>query len=187
MPIKQIQVDDWDDTDETVDQITAPSLEQIKSKSDLGASITLTDISVELKKVDVKENLLGSVIRTLGDIGSVKAGRIVDTSIFAGIDDDVTGLPDDEADFITGAAIGQVQAKGVKNSPDASFENSRIAASIVGKVKLSDVEFDNGGELFGIAADTRIDQVQRNDADKVGPVLTPSLADEQGDYVVRVV
>jgi len=158
IPIKSITASAWDDPDLVRTTITAPSISKIAVAGDFEADITVTDASLAdaLKSLAVT-GVLDSTIRSAGGIGTVSAGRIVNSRIFAGINAGVTSLPASAANFINqNAAIKSITVKGIKNDPAPGFVNSLIAAATVGTVSLKTVQADNGQTPFGVAANTLI-------------------------------
>lgn len=182
MPIKSIKVTDWIDDDATPDVITAPSIASIASTGDFHAAIIVTSNStlVPLGKVTVKGTLL-SLIRSAGNIGAVTAGNMVNSRIFAGVVDSVTGLPSAPSDFTPGsnALIGKVTVSGVKGETGATFINSLIAAPNVGAVSLKAVQTANSGVAIGVAADNLIKSL------KIAGGLSVSNVTAVGDQSVE--
>jgi hypothetical protein len=189
IPIKSIKVASWKDTDATPDAITAPWVGSIRSAGDFAAAITVSDATQKnsLGKLTAK-GVLSSLIRSAGSIGSVTAGRLVHAQIFAAVDDGVTGLPDAADDFADGSAakIGRVTAKGIEGG-GASFVASVIAAPSVGKVSLKDVQVDNAGAAFGVAADSAIARVARTGAAAVKALDDSSENRADLDFILRLV
>lgn len=89
-----------------------------------------------------------SSIRVAGSIGSITAGSMAGSRIFAGVSGALNDLPQTTADFAHPAAsIALVAVRG-------AFTNSLVAAPTIGRVTLASVSPDNNGTAFGVAADT---------------------------------
>ena len=56
--------------------------------------------------------------------------------------------------FLQPGRLASFTATGLKGSELAAFENSHIAANIVGGVKLGTINTVNGGVPFGVTAST---------------------------------
>jgi hypothetical protein len=132
--------------------LTAESIGTLRVKKDLSqASITLTGNGTDLNKLRVGRTVDGSDIRSAGDINTVKVGTIVDSTIFAGVDPSVTGLPTDLSAFLTPSEILSFVVTGLPGSTFA-VTNSVIAAESLGTVKVRRVNPSNNGIPFGFAA-----------------------------------
>ena len=107
--------------------------------------------------------------------------------IFAGVADGVTTLPDERADFSSAARIGEVKISG--GDAALPFTASSIAAARLGRISIGGVLPGNGGEPFGVAADTIAALTVRHGGskEKLTRLDTPATAVEIGDFVVRVV
>ncbi len=105
-----------------------------------------------LGKVSVKDEADNLTIRSGGSINGLTFGRLVDSTVLAGIDGAVLGLPTAEGDFINQeAVIKSFKTKGIKDQP-ADFINSNIAAWEIGSISVKVAQLDNGGAPFGFAA-----------------------------------
>jgi hypothetical protein len=122
-----------------------------------------------------------------GDIGTVTVGGLHNSSIFAGIRDDVTGLPDSADEFETQQAIGKLTVKGVRGQPFA-FVNANVAAYALGTIQLRDPQTANGGTPFGVAAHSLKSFSLQQGATRFrwNDRLDPSLLVPVGDFVVRL-
>src|SRR5688500_2123912 len=96
--------------------------------------------------------MAGSSVRARGDIGTVKARSIRDSRIYAGVRDDVNGLPDSADDFADPSAV--LKGVSVTGKSSGAFSNTLIAAPAVGKLSLRSVSTGDGGRPFGVAADS---------------------------------
>ena len=104
-----------------------------------------------LRTLTVRGAIVDSRIEAGGTIGSIKAARLVNSEVYAGI----TGpdrFPSTGAAFANEAAIRKLTLKSAPGT--TAFDNSVIAANNLGKINLGVVDTDNGGTPFGIAADT---------------------------------
>jgi hypothetical protein len=126
--------------------------------------------------------LTAAAIRSAGNIGTVTAGSIAGSSIFAGVQEPVAltvSLPDAGTDFAPGVSIRSVN---VRNRAGASFVNSYIAAASLGKMNLGVVDTANSGVPFGLAA---LDIASIAATDTTGaPIRAARLDDPAGSLVM---
>jgi hypothetical protein len=132
--------------------------------------------------------IINAVVRSSGGIGSIAAGSITGSTIFAGLAGAASAgaLPADKSAFATPAAIGSITLKS-KSSPQ--FTNSVIAATTLGRVNLGVVEVNNSGTAFGLAADVVGSLLATTTAGAPirGLRLTePGQSIDQTDFEVRV-
>ena len=143
-------------------EITAPGLGTVSIKGDakahiagdLGATVTLSGEGfaagkATLGSLTVAGTLREASVRSAGSIGAVTLGAITDSLIFAGVANDVTGLPAELQNPL--ASIASLTVKGTSSA--ASFTRSLVAAGVLTNVKLKVVAPSNGGQVFGFAAD----------------------------------
>gem|GEM_PF-6623419 len=104
-----------------------------------------------LGKLIVKGTMENVEIRSLGHIGKVASGRILDSNIYAGVDGSVTGLPASDTQFNAQASIAAVKIKGIKTE-NIWLRAANIAAYNLGPVSVGYAQTDNDGVEFGIAA-----------------------------------
>ena len=128
-----------------------------------------------------------SELRVTGNIGAVTANSIVDSLLFAGVADSVTGLPVTLGDFAGASSIASLTVKGTGS---ASFVRSNVAARVLPKISLKVIDPTNGGHSFGFAADN-IKKYSRagltpslKNLDAANPNNDPALG---GDFVLRSV
>lgn len=132
--------------------VTAESIGTLRVKKDLSqASLALTGSGTDLNKLRVGRTLDGSDIRSNGNVNTIAVGAIVDSTIFAGVNPSVTGLPTDLSAFVTPAEILSFVVTGLPGSTFA-VTNSIIAAETLGTVKVRRVATDNAGIPVGFAA-----------------------------------
>jgi hypothetical protein len=114
-----------------------------------------------LGKLTVKGRIVSSRILSEGNIGTVTAGAIIDSSCFAGVTaitdvnaaDGVLDLPSaEESNFDETATIKNITIKGIKTEAYPYYINSNIAAANILSVSLAYPEYGNGGVVFGITA-----------------------------------
>jgi hypothetical protein len=131
----------------------------------------------------------GTNVRSNGSIGTVTAGSINASSIFAGVIEPggpAVVLPDGPDDFVPGVSI---RAVNVRNRTAPAFAASYIAAASLGKLNLGMANTNNGGVPFGVAA---LDIASFSAADGSGEVLRatrlddPSESTNSGDAYIRV-
>ncbi|MFW6146026.1 MAG: putative Ig domain-containing protein, partial [Planctomycetota bacterium] len=158
-------------------QLNAPSAGAVIIVGDLTDSTVTLDGALDgrdfgLRRLNVFGTLGGSAVRTAGNVGVVVAGGMVDSTLFAGVNDGVTALPGAGDFTAVDPDHGQAMIRRfVINNPvltarrgfDAEgdlFDNVRVAAGRIGRAVVRDVDTandDNGDALLGFAADSRID------------------------------
>jgi hypothetical protein len=147
-PLKSVRATQWLDTDATPDVITAPLVQSLAVRGEFGAGVT-ADTLLRARLGSMR----GSDVRAASAVGTISAGQMADSRVFAGVQPGVSTLPASPADFANAAAT--IRSVSVKRG----FGNSMIAAPSVGKVSLGPVSATaNGGVVFGVAGD-RIDAV----------------------------
>ena len=135
--------------------ITAASIKTMTVTGALtDATLDLTGTSVSTKSPDLRTlTIQGSVtdsqIIAAGTISTITAGGMSGSDVFAGVAAGQTTLPTVAADFTADAAITKITLSG--HSP---FSDSLIAASSIGTAALHDVNAENGGIPFGVAAES---------------------------------
>lgn len=82
----------------------------------------------------------------------VSTGAMRNSALLAGIEDGTGQLPLAADELAPGSTIGSLTVRGVRGAA-ASFVSSRVAASVLARVSLKDVEVSNAGVPFGVAAD----------------------------------
>jgi hypothetical protein len=110
--------------------------------------IMLTDATQKttLHKLLVKSQLGDARIYVDGNIGTISAGSIIDTIIFAGVDNDVSTLPLAPIAFINKeVTIKAVKVKG-------AFANTLIASYNISTILLGDVIIDNMDVVHRVSA-----------------------------------
>jgi cyclophilin family peptidyl-prolyl cis-trans isomerase len=170
---------------------SAGSVRSIKAASVTGANITLTQgfapTGVSLGRLTATGAISNTNIRSNGNIGTIAALSLSNSTIYAGVNPPDGGvLPDSADDFVSAAAIRGVT---IRNRAAASFVSSDIAASVLGRLSLGVINTDNAGVPFGVAAQTL---ASLNAVDAAGvPVRGARLAEpgqssERGDFKVRI-
>jgi hypothetical protein len=163
------------------------------------STLTLEDPFVPLAPVlgslAVKGAVTGSRIAAAGNIGSIKAGSLVDSEVYAGVTGDGR-FPSLAADFANEAFIAKLSLKAPLGT--ASFDNSVVAANNMGRISLGLIDTDNGGVPFGVAADAIASLVGSNasgqrlrltalDDPAVLAAALPALPFTFGDFQIRLV
>lgn len=182
-PIKAIKAIQWTDTDSTPETLTAPAITSVTVKGDLAADLNVGTLS----KLSVGGMMNGSILRATGDVGSIRAGAVRDSKIFAGVAGSVSTLPDSADDFIADATI---KSFSVKLKTPGSFSDTVIASKHLGKLSLGSVATNNGGTPFGIAADdlASVSAVAGGGGAKfsVRNLSDPADSQTQDDFVLRI-
>jgi PKD repeat protein len=144
-------------------QIAGPAASVTVGGNMTHAAIDITcdeDVAIALGRLSVTGLMSDSEVRSTGDIGSAVVGAMHDSRIFAGVAENVTGLPQPSPDiFLPGsqaghaAQIGSVIVRGMAQQGQYySFVNSSIAAYRVGNVVMTQADFFSQGAPFGVAA-----------------------------------
>ena len=192
-PIRQLRVQRWADLNAEPDVITAPSIGQIRATAGRGvtgsfeADLNLTATGgVSLGKMTLAGGLNGSIIRASGSVGTISVAAMHDSMILAGVNPAVARLPTAASDFVTSASIGSVQ---IRSTGPAMFSDSVIAASSLGKVRMSKVGSNAASPTpFGVAT-VSVKNYRRFTG--VKPVVSKNVAqvgvfDSQDSYVAEI-
>jgi hypothetical protein len=145
---------------------TAPSIRSVRvGDSIVGAALTLTQaaapksLAMALGYMSVRRWIDASSVESAGTIGSLTAGAIRDSDVFAGVGQtrDLNGdgradMPDPDTDFdvLALAAIKTVTINGIRGE-EFAVARSNIAAANLGRIAIGNVDGDNSGEAFGVA------------------------------------
>jgi hypothetical protein len=151
------------------------------------ATVTL---SFAVNTMRVNGTVENSDLNTNGEIRAITVGALVDSDIFDGVGSTSTGLPTSGADFDLepGGVIPPILSLTITGLPDTTFAmtGSNIAASIIGRLIVRNVDTDNSGIPFGIAADmlTSLTDIEKGKkavhwTDKESASLLPSSGDFQ--------
>ena len=136
--------------------VTATSI----GKVNLAGSMADSTLTVEdpfapalatLTALTVKGPITGSRVSSVGSIGSVRAGGLVNSEVYAGVFS-TDRFPSAPANFINEASVGRLTLVAPRGA--SAFDNSVIAANNLGRLNLGVVDTDNGGTPFGVAADS---------------------------------
>ena len=172
-------------------EIHARAINTVKAKGDLDhATWVLTQPPSAAQKslgtLTVGGTIRDSSIRAAGNIKSVTARAMEDSTLFAGVKATVAALPDSLSDFDSLASIlARLTLTGPASGP--SFARSLVAAGKITKVTLKTVDPDNNGSATGFAADTisflsRTGGATLTALDAANDNHDPTLGD---DYFVR--
>jgi subtilase family serine protease len=143
IPIASLTAGEYLATDGNPHYITAPSVGAVKVTGDFQGTIQTASIT----SVVVGGTLVNSDLRATNSIGTITAGAISGSTIFAGVNPDVTTLPNSAADFVNQKSkIGRVTIK------SGQLADSIIAGWTVAAVTAPSVDAANGGTTFGITA-----------------------------------
>jgi cyclophilin family peptidyl-prolyl cis-trans isomerase len=122
------------------------------------ATITLTNGvaagATDLQSLVARKGIIDSVIQSAGNIGSISAESIAQSTLFAGVGANVAAgtLPAAIADFSGAASIAVVSLH--PTSKESGYSNSVIAAENIGTLSLATVSVNNAGTAFGVSAVT---------------------------------
>jgi peptidyl-prolyl cis-trans isomerase A (cyclophilin A) len=132
--------------------LTAGSIGAMSVRSMNSANLTLTTPVAAgvfaLRTLVSAGAVNNSTIKSSGNVGSIVAGSMTNSTIFAG----VTGnsLPTNAADFSSQATINSLALTHPVNG--AAFVNSKVASYVLGRVALGPMQLYNNGNPFGVAA-----------------------------------
>ena len=160
----------------------ASSIGRLLVAGDFSADVSVGSIS----SINVGGTISGAQIRATGSIGSLTAGALVDSNVFAGVDPAVAALPSSAAAFAASSKINSVTVTG--RGQTYAVRGSNVAAASLGRISFGAVKTDNGGAQFGLAAHQLVSFTRRID----GKLITwtraksPSLLTPEGDLVVRL-
>jgi len=147
------------------------------------------DITGNVGTISVYSWFRNMHLHATGNIASLTVGAMDGSTVYAGVANGVTGLPDAAADFAGPATIGKLVVVGIPTTiTPQSFYNSVIAAPTLNSVSLINVQTDNSannGALFGVAGQTiRTLTWKQGNASYSWPNRWPGLT---GHFVVRVI
>jgi len=173
-------------------EMTAGSINALHAASVTGATITLNRAAAAramgLGRLNSTGAITNSVIRATANIGTVSAGSINGSSIYAGVVGSDGGiLPSSATEFSAASSIRGVTVRGPATSP--GFINSDIAASALGRMVLGLVQVANAGVPFGLAADAiaSLSGIGANGAPiRAARLTNPSQSITQTAFLVRV-
>ena len=134
-----------------------------------------------VRSLAVKGAATDSDIRSTNTIRSATFGHLIDTNLFAAVNDDVVDLLDFQAaNFNAPAEIVRLTIKGL-------MQNANIAAPHLGKVKLADVVFNNGGTDFGLITDSYGSFRRNGGGTLVLPLGGIGEVERDDDYIFKLV
>jgi hypothetical protein len=121
------------------------------SNSTITLNQPLAPAGNDLNTLMVGGSIESTILRANGNIGSITATSILNSTIFAGIITLPGGqtLPQQPTDF---GNVAQINSITLRRTASASFSNSDIAAYALGRIVLDVVATSNGGTPFGLAA-----------------------------------
>jgi len=134
--------------------ITARSIGTLRAaKYFVDNTIRLTRIADPLKPtaralgtLAVGDLMSGVTLLSAGNVGTISAKIVMDSTLYAGVADDLTSPPDTADDFVAGAAIGAVTIS-------STLSNTSVAAWRLGRLRFSFVVNTNdAGTPFGVSA-----------------------------------
>jgi hypothetical protein len=136
--------------------VSAPSIGKLAvagaiTNSTLALSDPFSAALQSLGKLAVRGAITDSRIDSGGTIGSIKAARVVNSGVYAGIVS-ADRFPADATAFANDASILRLSLKSAAGT--SAFDNSVVAGRHLGKIALGVVDTDNGGTPFGLLADT---------------------------------
>ena len=146
-----------------------------------------------LGTLTAKGGIVGSTIRATGNIGTINALSIVDSLVYAGLNEAQTGLPTAGDFAIAGPAAAASIAK-LTMAKGGQFARSVVAAASLGAITLRGVTSDGGDSPFGLVGKTLLPK--RTYVRYAGAVLAAKVAkapagaselDRDGQFVFRLV
>ncbi len=143
---------------------------------------------VGLGRLNVRNATQNTTITSAGILGTIQTGTLFDSVIYAGVNENVVGLPTVTDDFDSPALIRGVTVKGLRDQPFA-FGNTLIAALQLDRSAIVGVMTDNSGTTFGIAAQFIASLKVTTDTDTIqlSNVLSGSAPDPIDDFEIRLI
>jgi len=144
--------------------ILAPSIDTLLVRGNFGGDVTVNGAGLAAGKPALRTlRVLGTVhdseIDVAGSVSAVTVGAFVDSHLFAGY----TGPLGGGGTYLPGATVTLFQT----TSKAGTFANSSVAADVVKTVSLWKADGPNGGNKFGVFADTSIGTVKVRSTRKV--------------------
>jgi len=137
-------------SDMTTGSIGSINVRGTISNSTLNLTTPLTPLGKSLASMNVGGAIASTTINAGGNVGTINAGRMSDSFVYAGLVASPSGpFPSVTTDFRNTATILAVN---LKRSASASFSNSVIAGYNIISANLGSVSQSNGGNPFGLAA-----------------------------------
>ena len=142
IPIRSLTAGAYLNTDGVEDDISTPSFGTLNVKGTFGGTIVATSVA----GIRVGGALDDASIRATDSIGSVVAGSITGSTLFAGVAESVTTLPTSADEFVNQASrITSVKVK------SGAFSDSLIAGWTLGKMSLGAAQ-PSAGSSFAVTA-----------------------------------
>ena len=172
--------------------LTASSIGVLNAGTITGANITLNRAAAArvtgLGRLTSGGAITNALIQSSADIGTVTAGAINGSSIYAGVVANDGGfLPTGLGNFTSASTIRGVTVRNTGTT--AGFVNSDIAAAVLGRMSLGVIQTDNAGVPFGLAA-TAIASLTGVGAGgtpvRLARLTEPGQSVDQGDFEARV-
>ena len=172
--------------------VTANTINSLSAASMTGAEVRSTQpfaaTATGLNRINVRGAISNANIRADSNIGTVTAGSITGSRIYAGVTNQGgqggRALPADTTRFASASTIRGVGVRG-----RGTFADTNIAAATLGRMSLGAVNVLNGGTPFGLAAlEVRsVNALGLNGNPIRGARLTePTQSIKDGDFEVRV-
>jgi hypothetical protein len=173
--------------------VTADSIGVTKIGGDaIDSTITLdapySGGSFAAKTFTVSRSFSGSRLFATGAIGTVRIGTLTGSEIYSGVNENALRFPA-TSDVANDGAIVSVASK--------IFADSVVAADTMGKLKLGAITTANGGNAFGIVADSftslqatnaskqKLTLIAADDPNDLAALLTAQEF-ESGDFAIRL-
>ncbi|HEY2589224.1 MAG TPA: hypothetical protein VGI81_26000 [Tepidisphaeraceae bacterium] len=140
--IGTIHANQWTVSGSSRQQISAPSIQNLNVR---GAFNEDVNVSGTVGQFNVG-SLSSSAIRVQSSIASILAGSAADSEIFVNVTPSLTTLPASASDFASeGGLLKNVRVRG-------AFSDTQVAAWNIGTATLNNLQPNNNGTTFGIAA-----------------------------------
>jgi hypothetical protein len=165
--------------------LTGDSLNAMRVGTDLTGTVSL---DTTLGALVTGGSINGAQVRTVGNINVVSAGTVINSIISAGLANGVEVLPTDPAQFTTKSSILVFAVRGKPGVTNA-FAGSIVAASTIKQAVVRQVQFDNGGTPFGLAAEsmTLFGDIETGQRPFIWrSTQSPSLLTFSGDFKVSL-
>ncbi|MCS6853004.1 MAG: Ig-like domain-containing protein, partial [Gemmataceae bacterium] len=113
-----------------------------------------------LERMTVRGTVRGMTARIEGNVGALRVGRLVESTIAAGYTPADPSQPLLGGTFTVPAEVRWVRVNGAGEADAAAWVASTVAATEVGVVTIASVEPNNGGVVFGILGDREVGPVR---------------------------
>ncbi|MDB6173685.1 MAG: peptidyl-prolyl cis-trans isomerase (rotamase) - cyclophilin family [Chthoniobacteraceae bacterium] len=189
MPVNSIAVQEWIDSNATIEQLAMVSLKSFSAAGNLEdsvyANIDFNQVAyskVKLTSFTVGGALDHATVQIGGDVGKVALGSMNSSYFYAG----VIATPNEAPNYIFAPhTLDSFVVKGATGI----FKDSVVGAGNIGSVSIQNVDGSGGPGAYGVVAYAIKSYLREQGAASpfTGTNLTPDTYDVIGNYSVRVI